>query len=700
MRAFLHYAILVAVAPAFWVSPTAAQSSAVDPSRVLIVYNASAPAEATTGGVGASSWVASYYRQKRGIPASNLCPISIVQRGTYYNESVSKRDYETLIRDPIAGCLAGRENQIDFIAIMYGVPLRVGDWPADCATWPSYVRELFGGVCRKKPGIPTTVSVDNLLAAIRSPANYLLVSNPYSMRGRTAQLPRIRDFTPQSGFKPYLVYRLDGPTPVIARSLVDRALAGEAPRAVSGSYGYFDCEGDLFPEICAAAQSSESVFGKTAVKLNLNQVTRDMYAPESSVVQTNSVLRISSQGRSTATLRFTFPQTRGALLRVKLASGYVLNSSGSKWGFSPISMSLRSTDNRAGFDANYPLYLWRSSDARLSRVQNGTVSSFRNLTGLKNLPTELGLATTANGASILLDAAPFLTMASSAPEMLSHAAITFKNFRGDITRIEVLNSNGAVIWSDSFTQPIGSRYQIETFGKEGPNAYFVAGAYSGGNYWNAFSFSPGAVGYQLTSYACNSLRRVTNYCPLYLQDGITATLGAVDEPFALEMPKPDTLHNYLYNHRYTYAEAAYAATPSLRWTTVIVGDGLYRPGLVKNLPGGLPAPSGLYARPVVRSGLPSVIEVSWKILAAESGVTGYAVYLKAPQATDFSLNQVASTSANDQDADGSPRKTTFIRYKNPPSQEGLTPGTFQVRVQAFKGSSGGTPTSDVSVVIP
>jgi len=61
-----------------------------------------------------------------------------------------------------------------------------------------------------------------------------------------------------------------------------------------------------------------------------------------------------------------------------------------------------------------------------------------------------------------------------------------------------------------------------------------------------------------------------------LKDGITATMGAVDEPYLAAFPKPDRFFGQLINGK-CLAEAYYRTKPYNSWQMVLIGDPLYRP---------------------------------------------------------------------------------------------------------------------------
>jgi uncharacterized protein (TIGR03790 family) len=108
-----------------------------------------------------------------------------------------------------------------------------------------------------------------------------------------------------------------------------------------------------------------------------------------------------------------------------------------------------------------------------------------------------------------------------------------------------------------------------------PDALFYAGWYSYYNYNDAFTWAPGAVGGHLDSCSACDLRDAT-WSAEALQRGITATFGAVNEPYVAGMPEYDQLFLYL-TQGATFGEAAYQSTVVGGWMMVFVGDPLYRP---------------------------------------------------------------------------------------------------------------------------
>lgn len=109
-----------------------------------------------------------------------------------------------------------------------------------------------------------------------------------------------------------------------------------------------------------------------------------------------------------------------------------------------------------------------------------------------------------------------------------------------------------------------------------PDALFYAGWYSYYNYNDAFTWAPGAIGGHLDSCSACTIRDGGAWSAEALERGITATYGAVNEPYVAGMPEYDQLHRFLLEGA-NYGEAAYESTIIGAWMMVFVGDPLYRP---------------------------------------------------------------------------------------------------------------------------
>lgn len=109
-----------------------------------------------------------------------------------------------------------------------------------------------------------------------------------------------------------------------------------------------------------------------------------------------------------------------------------------------------------------------------------------------------------------------------------------------------------------------------------PDALLYAGWYSVHTYYDVYTWEVGAVGGHLDSFSADDIRGGQSWSARALQAGITATFGAVNEPYVLGMPEYDQLFLYLLQGA-TFGEAAYESTAVGRWMMLYVGDPLYRP---------------------------------------------------------------------------------------------------------------------------
>ena len=111
-----------------------------------------------------------------------------------------------------------------------------------------------------------------------------------------------------------------------------------------------------------------------------------------------------------------------------------------------------------------------------------------------------------------------------------------------------------------------------------PQTAIYCGWYSLKKYIDAFDFIDGAIGYHISSWEAVDLRdpNSSQWCPAMLRDGITATLGAVAEPYLHSFPEPKAFFQELFNGR-CLVEAYYHTKPFNSWQLVLIGDPLYRP---------------------------------------------------------------------------------------------------------------------------
>ena len=195
-------------------------------NEVLVIYNTQMPA---------SEAVARHYAQRRSVPDSQLLGLRLPDSGT-----ISRADYISGIQEPVRRHLVekglaewvpdssslpqGRKattrnrlrlirSEIRYLLLCYGVPWYI---PHD-----SLMRSETGGIPAQF--LRNDASVDDELALLpRLGFNDPIATSPNPVVGAT----NAAQIHPTNGV--FMVTRLDGPTPEIARGLVDKALEAES----------------------------------------------------------------------------------------------------------------------------------------------------------------------------------------------------------------------------------------------------------------------------------------------------------------------------------------------------------------------------------------------------------------------------------------------------------------------------------------
>ena len=220
----------------FWVAVSS--FAAVEPAQhVLIVYNTEEPE---------SRPLADYYARKRGVPTNQICGINI--RNV---ETITRREFNDLVREPVlrfltrnglmvqqprmiedpmlgrVPSLATVENKINFIVLVYGVPLRIDHDPRLLSgSWPTNVPAQL-----KR----TEASVDSELTVLPSVNVPVMGWVPSPFFGSAGA------FGAPSNCQMMLVGRLDGPDPQMVRRMIDDAVATEHGGLLGRAY--FDAQG-------------------------------------------------------------------------------------------------------------------------------------------------------------------------------------------------------------------------------------------------------------------------------------------------------------------------------------------------------------------------------------------------------------------------------------------------------------------------
>jgi uncharacterized protein (TIGR03790 family) len=229
-----------------------ATATALEPAEILIVAN--------------KDWkesldVARHYAGKRKVPVANLLELSLPK-----TEDISRTDYDAKLAGPIREALA-KNDKLKVILCVYGVPLRVGPRTLD-AVEKARADELKiqldnarkeHEAAKAKPESPEKIEElrrrvgdvnlahqrilgQESQAAVDSEL-MLVLWKPYNL-SRWQANPLYWRFPASERDKPgstLMTCRLDGPTPEIAKRLVDDSIEVEA-KGLDGK-AYFDARG-------------------------------------------------------------------------------------------------------------------------------------------------------------------------------------------------------------------------------------------------------------------------------------------------------------------------------------------------------------------------------------------------------------------------------------------------------------------------
>jgi uncharacterized protein (TIGR03790 family) len=112
-----------------------------------------------------------------------------------------------------------------------------------------------------------------------------------------------------------------------------------------------------------------------------------------------------------------------------------------------------------------------------------------------------------------------------------------------------------------------------------PNAALYCGWYSLRNYIPSCAFVPGSVGYHIASFEATTLKAPQNneWVQRMIENGIAATLGAVNEPYLDSFPLPEEFFGLLMTGRYPLIDVFYKTNRYVSWQIILIGDPLYKP---------------------------------------------------------------------------------------------------------------------------
>ncbi len=252
------------IASLFVVAVCCPCAPALEPDEILVIANTDCAA---------STRLARYYCERRGIPPGNVIPVSL---GARLRDLLSRADYDNRLAGPIRRIFTTRKDleKIRCLVTTYGVPFKVGR-REPLTGYEAQLLELRQLQQREKDALTqleqkgltgttayqqqqvrlfqiqvdmdritakdTDASIDSELSLVLCNAYELHRWQPNALRSPAPQL-----------FKTLMISRLDGPNYGIAKGLIDKALAAEQ-KGLAGiayvdsrgifaqnAYGYYD----------------------------------------------------------------------------------------------------------------------------------------------------------------------------------------------------------------------------------------------------------------------------------------------------------------------------------------------------------------------------------------------------------------------------------------------------------------------------
>ncbi len=542
--------------------------------RVLILVNDRVPAGVSVG---------QYYAAKRNIPAANILHLK-----TLATEQISQDEFKDQIEKPLRKFLdagdGAMRRKILYIVPTYGVPVKI----AQQFAVDSVLVMMYAGHEDQKPPL----------------------RNPYA--GATgSRPPHFAEWSDgvgaANGFKMFVVSRLDGPTPEIAKGLVDKAIQAEISLTLKSGIAYFDSQGTRHPEewqykideeIKAASELSRKVGFETVLNVQAGALCGSNFPPppQYGYDAAKQQIAVAAQG-ATAAAAFSFAPISEGDFTFQVAEGGVQNTGNS------ITLTLGSSSEKSRVRLFYPFVpykQWKSSDEIvLEKTVDGVVAAriavpVKNNEKVMNQFGALRLSVRKTRLAVSRDGVEIAAVEDKSGKLLKleKASLSANCWGFSIKGLTVTDGSGATVWDDRFSTDSTARYQWQTSPRPGLNALWVWGWY--GMAFDSYRFVPGAVGAQLTSFTALSIRTPNNadpkmyswgaarwggnWVPRMLEQGVTATWGAVNEPYATLYAQGGNVFDHLWAG-YNFGDSFYIAQNAVRWVMIAVGDPLYSPRL-------------------------------------------------------------------------------------------------------------------------
>ncbi|MFA6133817.1 MAG: TIGR03790 family protein [Phycisphaerae bacterium] len=540
----------------------AAPAMALTPDEVLVVANGTSPDSVA---------LAQSYAQARQIPASQIAVLNVES-----NYTISRLDYESQIHRPLAQFLVSRNlaSKIRCVVLMWGMPLRVESpikpgselnsvYKAEatkCHYRLATDYKLLSSVCRKFPP-PRTDGLLPVTDLFESPAPAPQEPLPAwaALAGDVDKLlaDKLQEFLALSES----AHREVAARQLMALSLDLHGLAGLIKFISDARLTDAPDPNELRKQLDEALARQKDLRAKTPDAQSVADLT-------SSLMETGGLIAAGD-----------YAQQQSAASAVSNAGVASVDSE--------LSLLWQGNYPIENFVAN-PLY-WRGQ-AKLPpnmppmlmtcRIDGPTRGDAARI-----IKDSIEVEATGLQGTFYVDA--------GGPERAKNYDETFRKlvaFLRGKTSLKVVFDEAPTVF------PAGSC----------PQAALYCGWYSLQKYVAAFDWVKGSVGWHVASFEAVHLHDPSSdeWCVKMIQNGVAATVGAVEEPFLGSFPMPEEFFPLLLTGKYTLAECYWRTLPLTSWRLTLIGDPLYNPFKnnpavdVKDLPAGMappPVPMNLVA---------------------------------------------------------------------------------------------------------
>ncbi|GMV98116.1 MAG: hypothetical protein AMXMBFR83_24690 [Phycisphaerae bacterium] len=513
------------------------------PDELLLLYNAAS---------GDSRELAEYYARSRGVPAERLLGLTFRTQGPQ-GEEITAEDYQRSIRDAVRAHLekTGLRDRVRCLVNFYGLPLRVGM----TRPTPVHARLLARWQSEYQAGLVELERINGQL-------------NPATTRPTRRKDPRATPEMELARLREDYLKARQSAAEVVQRTPADQQATArllEAMRAVEGLAGLVS-QVELEPQVPGVSAAEFNAQLRRLINEKEARI-RELLAKGLEDPGRDEARKLVREVRGlggvlqslAGDIEAVRPDETHAALDSELALLWYEGYPKYRWMPNPLGWRAR-RDLAAGGQKPPP---GAPAVLMVGRIDGPTPAVARGLIDKALAAEKTGVAGT-----VYIDARGMASHTAGYYEYDEHLRRLAALLKSRTPLRVVLDNQGAVF-------PPGRC----------PDALLYCGWYSLRKYVDAFTFAPGAVAWHIASGEAISLKTPgeQGWCKRLLEEGATATLGPVAEPYLQAFPRPDDFFALLLTRRFTLAEVYAFTVPHQSWMMMLIGDPLYRPFAAKPL---------------------------------------------------------------------------------------------------------------------